>query len=269
MGDEARSLGNESTGHADAKSKAHEGRTTGVDFPASNVIENRLNYQEEIHPVVVRYSLKTQGGSKGATALYFCLKRLFDILISLLALVIFLIPMVVCCIVISIGSDGSPIYRQFRVGKNGKPLRIFKLRTMYEDASNLDKYLTPDQQDEWHREHKVRHDPRITKVGKYLRRLSFDEVPQFLNVLLGQMSVVGPRPVEEDEVAAYGDFADLFLSVLPGVTGYWQVYARDKTEYQSGNRQAMELFYVRNQSLALDAKIFFKTFAAIFKVTGQ
>jgi lipopolysaccharide/colanic/teichoic acid biosynthesis glycosyltransferase len=106
-------------------------------------------------------------------------------------------------------------------------------------------------------------------VGKYLRRLSFDEVPQFLNVLLGQMSVVGPRPVEEDEVAAYGDFADLFLSVLPGVTGYWQVYARDKTEYQSGNRQAMELFYVRNQSLALDAKIFFKTFAAIFKVTGQ
>jgi lipopolysaccharide/colanic/teichoic acid biosynthesis glycosyltransferase len=246
-----------------------EDETLDVCYADSGAIEQHLNHQEEIHPVVVSHSVRTEYWSKGATVFYCVLKRVFDILISLLAIVILFIPCVICCIAIAVDSKGSPIYRQLRVGKNGKPLIIFKLRTMYSDAGDLDKYLTPEQQAEWHRSHKIDHDSRITKVGRFLRRTSFDEVPQFLNVLLGQMSVVGPRPVEEEEVEAYGDYRDLFLSALPGVTGFWQVYARDQTEYQSGGRQAMELFYVRNRSLALDAKLFFLTFAAIFKRTGQ
>jgi lipopolysaccharide/colanic/teichoic acid biosynthesis glycosyltransferase len=240
-----------------------------VHVASSEDIKKSLNHLETIHPVVVRYSAKAESNSKGATTLYYFIKRCFDVLVSLVALVILFIPMVVCCIAICVDSKGSPIYRQLRVGKNGRPLRIFKLRTMYEDAGNLEKYLSHEQLVQWKREHKVHHDSRITKVGRALRKASVDEVPQFLNVLIGQMSVVGPRPVEQDEVAAYGKFQDEFLSVRPGVTGYWQVYARDRNEYQSGRRQAMELFYVRNQSLALDAKIFLKTFTAIFKTTGQ
>jgi lipopolysaccharide/colanic/teichoic acid biosynthesis glycosyltransferase len=140
---------------------------------------------------------------------------------------------------------------------------------MVDDADDLEKYLTPAQALQFQSEHKVSDDPRITRVGSWLRRTSFDEFPQFLNVLIGQMSVVGPRPVEPEELLNYGDDADEFLSAEPGITGYWQVFARNDADYESGKRQEMELYYVRNVSIGLDIRIFAKTFSAIVNKTGQ
>ncbi len=197
-------------------------------------------------------------------------KRVLDILASLFIIVIAAIPVFVVCIAISIESHGLPMFRQERVGKNGKPFRMLKLRTMYADAeNNMERYFTPEQMAEWNTEHKVMDDPRVTRIGQFLRRTSLDELPQFINVLLGQMSVVGPRPVTRVELEWYGDDVDEILSVRQGVTGYWQAFARNDATWESGERQEMELYYVRNVSASLDARIFFGTFGAIVGRTGR
>ena len=195
---------------------------------------------------------------------YRFVKRAFDIVFSACATIVGLIPVALLCLVIRLESPGSPIYLQERVGYRGKPLRILKLRTMVADSDDVEKHLSPEQLDQWRRERKVDDDPRVTKVGHFLRKTSLDELPQFLNVLAGQMSVVGPRPVVEDELAAYGDDAAELLSVKPGITGWWQVRARNDATYEDGNRQELELFYVRNASLAMDARVFSRTFGIMF-----
>ena len=135
---------------------------------------------------------------------------------------------------------------------------------MVADSDDVEKHLDPKQLERWRRERKVDDDPRVTKVGRFLRRTSLDELPQFLNVLAGQMSVVGPRPIVEEELAAYGDAAGELLSVKPGITGWWQVQARNDATYGDGSRQELELYYVRNASLAIDAKVFLRTFSIMF-----
>ena len=200
---------------------------------------------------------------------YRFVKRAFDIAFSLCVVVIGLVPIALLCLIIRLESPGSPIYRQQRVGYRGRPLRIFKLRTMVADSDDVEKHLNPEQLAQWKSERKVDGDPRITRVGGLLRRTSLDELPQFLNVLAGQMSIVGPRPVVSDELAAYGSDADAFLSVRPGITGWWQVQARNDATYEDGSRQGLELYYVRNASLKLDAAVFFETFKTVFRKTGR
>lgn len=200
---------------------------------------------------------------------YRAVKRAFDIAFSLCVVVAGLVPVALLCLVIRLESPGSPIYRQLRVGYRGRPLRIFKLRTMVADSDDVEKHLSPEQLAQWKSERKVDGDPRITRVGALLRKTSLDELPQFLNVLAGSMSIVGPRPVVEDELAAYGADADAFLSMKPGITGWWQVQARNDATYEDGRRQELELYYVRNASLALDARVFFETFKAMFGRTGR
>lgn len=195
---------------------------------------------------------------------YRFVKRAFDIVFSLCVTITGLIPVALLCLVIRLESPGSPIYLQERIGYRGRPLRILKLRTMVADSDDVEKHLNPEQLDQWKRERKVGDDPRITKVGRLLRRTSLDELPQFLNVLAGQMSVVGPRPVVEEELAAYGDDAEELLSAKPGITGWWQVQARNDATYEDGSRQELELFYVRNASLAMDARVFLSTFGIMF-----
>ena len=119
---------------------------------------------------------------------------------------------------------------------------------------------------EFEENHKLQHDPRITKLGNFLRKTSLDELPQMLNILKGEMSFVGPRPVVKDEIEKYGSYKDKFLSVKPGLTGYWQANGRSNTTYEE--RMNMELYYADNCSLWLDTKIFFKTFIAVFKKEG-
>lgn len=201
---------------------------------------------------------------------YRYIKRAVDIGTSLFVAVISAIPVAATCLAIRIESFGSPLLRLPRVGRNGKLFGMYKLRTMYEDAEDrIEGYLSPEQLQEWEAEHKVEDDPRITRVGRLLRKTSLDEFPQFLNVILGDMSIVGPRPVTEEELERYGDDVDTVLSARPGVTGYWQAYARNDATWESGERQQMELHYVLHISPRFDMRIILKTFGAIFNLTGK
>lgn len=195
---------------------------------------------------------------------YRVLKRAFDIVFSLVVLVVLAVPMAVLCAAIAIDSPGNPFFRQERIGKGGKKIYIWKLRSMYVDAhSNPGKYFTDEQMAQWEREQKVDGDPRITRAGRFLRRTSLDELPQFLNVLTGELSVIGPRPVTLEETYEFGSARDEFLSVKPGITGWWQVTERNGATWANGDRQMLELFYVRHASLALDFRIFVRTFKAM------
>ena len=188
----------------------------------------------------------------------------FDVVFSGAACLVGLIPSAIVCAAIAADSPGSPIFRQERVGQGGKIIGIYKFRTMVADAhEHPERYMTPEQLAQWEREQKVDDDPRITRIGRVLRNTSLDEIPQFLNVLLGDLSVIGPRPVTQAETLEFGDARDEFLSVKPGITGWWQVTERNDATWENGRRQELELYYVRHASLALDLRVFAKTFKAL------
>ena len=197
------------------------------------------------------------------------LKRLIDIVVSLLVVVVAFIPGLVLALVIALQSKGAPFYSQERLGLGGKHFKLLKFRSMVADANDVEKYFTPEQLREWQTERKVDNDPRVTGIGRILRKTSLDEFPQFINVLKGDMSIVGPRPIVDEEIAHYGDRASEFLSCKPGITGWWQVEARNDADYASGRRQSLELYYVRHASATLDWNIFKRTFGAVFHGTGK
>lgn len=203
--------------------------------------------------------------------LYKVLKRIIDIIGALVGTVI-LIPTTVIIYLarkISKEDNGPLFYEQLRYGKNGKVFRLYKYRSMCIGADKkLKEYLENNEEakKEFEKIHKLQNDPRITKIGDFLRKTSLDELPQMINILKGDMSFVGPRPVVEKEVEEYGKDKERFLSVKPGLTGYWQVNGRSNTTYKE--RMEMELYYVDNCSLWLDVKIFFKTFITVFKKEG-
>lgn len=194
---------------------------------------------------------------------YLPIKRLIDLVVSILVIVIGLIPCAILAIVIAVQSKGAPFYTERRLGQYGKHFGLIKFRSMVKDANNVEKYLNPAQLEQFNRERKVDNDPRITPIGHFIRKSSLDEIPQFLNVLVGQMSIVGPRPIVDHELIEYGNRAAEFLSRKPGITGWWQVEARNEADYDTGTRQELELYYVHHACLSLDAKIFFKTFKAM------
>lgn len=185
---------------------------------------------------------------------YRFIKRLFDLVFSLLMSVLLLIPIAIVCVLISLESPGSPMYTQERVGRGGRTIKIFKLRSMVADAGDVQKYLSPEQLHQWEVERKVDDDPRITKIGQFIRKCSIDEMPQFLNVLNGDLSVIGPRPITRDELEQH--FSDEekaeLLSVQPGITGLWQATDRNEATFESGLRQKIELRYVQNRCFAMD-----------------
>lgn len=200
---------------------------------------------------------------KGGRA-YLAAKRAFDVAFSAAACVLLAAPVALACAAIRLDSPGSPVFRQERVGRGGKPIYILKLRTMVADAhESPERYMTPEQLDVWRREQKLDGDPRVTRVGRLLRRTSLDELPQFVNVLKGDLSVIGPRPVTEEETYEFGADRDEFLSCKPGITGWWQVTDRNDATWENGERQARELFYVRHQCIGLDARVFARTFKAM------
>lgn len=203
--------------------------------------------------------------------LYRATKRMIDIIGAIVG-IIFLIPTTIAvCLARKISKEdkGPLFYEQLRYGKNGKVFRLYKYRSMCIGADEkLKEYLANNEEarKEFKKTHKLQNDPRITQIGNFLRKTSLDELPQVINILKGEMSFVGPRPVVEKEVEDYGKNKDKFLSVKPGLTGYWQVNGRSSTTYEE--RMKMELYYVDNCSLWLDIKIFFKTFIAVFKKEG-
>ena len=193
-------------------------------------------------------------------------KRAFDVAASLLALIVLAPVMVFICILIRLDSKGPAMFIHQRHGKNGKPLRMLKFRTMYRNAQDMIAEFTPEQRVEWESNFKLVNDPRITRVGKILRKTSLDELPQLINILRGDMSVVGPRPIITEELEMYGENQAKFLSATPGLTGYWQAYARSDCSYEQ--RMEMELHYVENASFWWDMKIIIVTFFAVIKGKG-
>lgn len=197
---------------------------------------------------------------------YLIAKRALDIALSFLGLIISIIPMAVISLLIKIESPGPAIYVHHRIGKNGKPLPLLKFRSMYINAEKMIEDFTPEQKAEWEKNFKLEHDPRITRVGQLLRRSSLDELPQLVNVLKGELSIVGPRPIITEELDRYGENKDRFLSVTPGLTGYWQAYARSTCSYEQ--RMEMELYYVENANFWWDIKIMFATVGAVLHGRG-
>lgn len=200
----------------------------------------------------------------GGSRTYRILKRAFDVVFSACVIVVGFIPGLILGVFISKDTGGSPIYSQERVGKGGRAFRIYKFRTMVADSDDVEKYLSAEQLEQWHRERKVDDDPRITQLGRKLRHTSIDEVPNFINVLKGDMSVVGPRAVSHEEIAWFGDDAGTVLSVPQGITGVWQCGPRNGATFENGERQRLELDYAHRASLRVDLAILLRTFAVMF-----
>ena len=215
------------------------------------------------------YYAETQFSKRLKTKSYLFIQRLFDFLASLAALILLSPLMLILAILVYLDDPGKVFYGHLRIGKNGKPFKVWKFRSMYMNADKMIDLLTPEQAKQYYTEFKIDNDPRITKIGNFLRKTSLDELPQLFNVLCNDMSLVGPRPLIESEIQTYyADMYDTLLAVKPGVTGYWQAYARNNATYQSGERQKMEMYYVHNASLWLDIKILFKTIGSVLKKQG-
>lgn len=200
--------------------------------------------------------------------IYSFFKRFVDIVGSSVALVVFALPFAIIAILIKRVDHGPVFFKQTRIGKNGKPFKMYKFRSMVvnaeqklkEDPKLYQKYIDngyklPEGED-----------PRVTGIGRLMRKTSIDELPQFINILKGDMSIVGPRPVVKGELANYGDRIDEFLSMKPGAMGLWQASGRSNITYPE--RCDVELDYIRNASFFYDIKIFFMTLASIFKGDG-
>lgn len=198
--------------------------------------------------------------------IYKAIKRTMDILISSIASILLIPFFIIIYILIKIDSKGSVFFKHTRIGKNGKIIKIYKFRTMKENAEEMIKNFTPEQMKEWKENYKLSNDPRVTRIGKVLRKTSLDELPQIFNILKGELSIVGPRPVIEEELEKYGNNKEKFLSVTPGLTGNWAANGRSCTSYE--DRMKLELYYVDNISLRLDVKIFVKTFFKVLKKEG-
>jgi exopolysaccharide biosynthesis polyprenyl glycosylphosphotransferase len=197
------------------------------------------------------------------------LKRLIDFMLSLFLIIILSPLLVLISILIKITSPGPILFRHKRLGLNGKLIDVYKFRTMVVNAQEvLEKILSenPDLKKEYEETFKLKDDPRMTKIGKILRKTSLDELPQLFNVIKGDMSLVGPRPIVLEEINMYKEHGKYLLRVLPGVTGLWQVSGRNNVDYEE--RIKMDMQYIMNWNLWLDLNILFKTIPAVLKKDG-
>jgi exopolysaccharide production protein ExoY len=196
--------------------------------------------------------------------------RLFDISASF-ALLLFLAPlMIVVATLIVVTNPGPVIFGHKRLGRNGRTFHCLKFRSMVTDSQErLAQLLAsdPEARREWERDHKLKNDPRITPIGAFLRKSSLDELPQLFNVLRGDMSLVGPRPIVLDEVRRYGRYFSHYAQVRPGITGLWQISGRNNTTYR--RRVALDVAYSRSRSLPLNLKILFMTVPSVLLAKGS
>jgi lipopolysaccharide/colanic/teichoic acid biosynthesis glycosyltransferase len=199
---------------------------------------------------------------------YSYVKRAIDIAFSLLVIPVFLFPGLLIAAAILLTSRGEVFYREERVGRNGRPFRIWKFRSMESEAEQQGRAaLAPDGQKRQWRMRKHASDPRVTALGSFLRAWSLDEVPQFLNVLCGEMSLIGPRPIVQEEMPLYGDLLDYYLCVKPGMSGLWQVSGRSNIDY--ARRAELDAAYVRTWSLFSDVCILLRTIPAVLRRDGS
>lgn len=200
---------------------------------------------------------------------YRFVKRTFDIVSSLLFLIIFSPVYLILALIVKCSDGGTVFFKHKRIGKDGKEIYLPKFRSMKPNAENIEDMLSRKELEAYYKEYKLDNDPRITKIGKFLRKTSLDELPNVWSILKGDMSVIGPRPLMESELKEkYGEDADKLVSVKPGMIGWWVVNGRSNCTYESGERQKKELYYVDNCSVWLDIKIIFKTIGKVFKREG-
>jgi len=198
------------------------------------------------------------------------LSRLVDIIFAGSAFLVFLPVIVLLCIAISLQDGGSPLFMHRRIGRGGRMFPCLKLRTMVRDSeARLRRHLAenPAARAEWALDQKLRNDPRITPLGRFLRKSSLDELPQLLNVVWGQMSLVGPRPIVPAEVERYGRYMEFYCNLRPGITGLWQVSGRNDISYR--RRVAMDTIYSRTRWVGGDIWIMVRTVPAVFASKGS
>ncbi|HXE62157.1 MAG TPA: exopolysaccharide biosynthesis polyprenyl glycosylphosphotransferase, partial [Bryobacteraceae bacterium] len=197
------------------------------------------------------------------------IKRAIDLVITIAVGVLAAPLLLLVAIAIKLDSPGPIIYGQRRIGRGGREFKAWKFRSMVENADEiLRMYLdeNPELQAEWDATHKLKNDPRVTKLGRFLRRTSLDELPQLWNVLIGKMSLVGPRPIVRDEIRHYGMEFETYTYVQSGLTGLWQVSGRSETSYEQ--RVDFDRFYVQNWSIWLDLCILFRTIGTVLSRAG-
>ncbi|MDR1697449.1 MAG: sugar transferase [Erysipelotrichaceae bacterium] len=197
---------------------------------------------------------------------YLFVKRLCDIVFSFLFIICFCWLFLIFIILSLLLQGPRVFYCQERYGKNGVVFKVIKFRTMKNSHLSPKESLSKDEYAEYLKNQKLKNDPRVTRLGKFYRKFSIDELPQIFNVLFGQMSFVGPRPFIMDELEQHPEHRDLLLKVRPGLTGFWATHGR--SDVDPLGRIKMELFYVSHASLGLDIKIFFKTFVVAFRGKG-
>jgi len=196
-------------------------------------------------------------------------KRLFDLVFSI-ALLPFVIPVIaIVAIAVKATSPGPVFYRHLRIGRRNKPFHLWKFRTMLQESDHIfwtHVTQSPEARREWLCYRKLKRDPRVTRIGAFLRRSNLDELPQLLNVLRGEMSIVGPRPIVDEELKLYGPGRALYAAVLPGITGLWQVSGRGCLPYEQ--RVALDVEYVSTWSLVRDLEVLTKTVNAVWTCRG-
>lgn len=201
--------------------------------------------------------------------IYLFIKRLFDIVASLIGMV-FIVPLIIIIKLIYVlsGDYNTIFYFHERVGKDGKKFNLIKFRTMVMNSQEILQEMLKDKdyKKEWDEFHKFENDPRITKAGNFLRKTSLDEIPQIINILKGDMSLIGPRPMLQEEVDEYGKNKAKLLSIRPGLTGWWACNGRSCTSGKE--RKKLELYYVDNCSILLDIKVIFKTILVVLNRNG-
>lgn len=197
---------------------------------------------------------------------YLAIKRLIDIIGSLIGIILLSPLYIIIAILIKFDSPGKVVFGHTRKGKGGKDIKVYKFRTMYSNASEIFESFTPEQKEEYYKNFKLDNDPRVTKLGGFLRKTSLDELPQLFNILKGDMTIIGPRPIVEKEVEKYGDKVEKLFSVVPGLGGYWQANGRSDTTYEE--RVEMDMYYIDHMCFTLDAKILFQTIFSVLKGEG-
>ncbi|MBN9237706.1 MULTISPECIES: sugar transferase [Phyllobacteriaceae] len=214
--------------------------------------------------------LSSRSDGEAPPAIGGVIKRGFDI-VGVLAGIALLSPLLLMLAALVKATDGGSIlYGHPRIGRNGAVFRCWKFRTMVENGEEVlaaHFASNPQDRDEWNATRKLQNDPRVTRVGVVLRKLSLDELPQIVNILRGEMSLVGPRPVVRDELELYGNAAAFYLQSRPGLTGLWQVSGRNDVSY--GARVAFDQHYVENWSFIFDLKILVRTVPAVFSSRGS
>ncbi len=193
---------------------------------------------------------------------YLLFKRVFDILCAIIGLLILSVLFFIIGLLIKLeDKQGSVFFKQTRIGKNGKPFEMYKFRSMVSNAEELKASLM-DKNEATGPVFKIKDDPRVTRIGKFIRKTSIDELPQLINVLKGEMSLVGPRPSLPQEVAAYSSYERQRLKVVPGITCYWQVGGRSSLSFSEWVE--LDLKYIRERNLFIDFKLIIKTFFVLF-----